>query len=157
MSSGKVVKLQVEQLPDLVIHKIKTSKSEVAIHYSKFTEANKEEKYTLTSPDLPRVEFERTLESLVPHALEVCELKDAIPHESIAVSSISISDTGFSVGLTRTLDSGKVMQLQMPHTITEDLTVEFHNQLERMAKEAIRFINGERAQLSLLNQEQQSA
>lgn len=148
-----VVKLQVEQLPDLVIDKIKVSKSETTIHYRKWTATGKEETYILKSPDLPRVEFDQTLRSLIPHALEVCELQGAIPEEVLEVFSISISENGFSVGLTRTLDSGKTMNLQMPMTIVEDLSRDFHNQLERMANEAIRFINGERAQFSLLDQE----
>lgn len=143
--------------------KIKYNKDKVEIKYK----IDKDE-YKLTSVEDPAPSFKEALQDLVDPLVDICQFEENYG-VSINIISVSISNTDGIMGATITglkelTTSYAPLVINTPHLPSADysgsnpdaplLPVEAINAIERLKIEAEKFIQGRRAQMTILDEMQ---
>jgi hypothetical protein len=98
-----------------------------------------------------RPEFYDAIAQLIPHALELCELHGLIEPSGIRVTSISMSSGKLKISMCRDLGEGTQWNFSTPAVKEEDISEKLDAALELVSEEANKYIQGQRAQLNLLD------
>jgi len=147
------------------ITKVKYKNDKVEIHYLKPSMADPDQydEYTMKCTDKPLQTFIDAFHLLVPAVLEICEFsgEDAQNYKVFGVSFAYTEDImGAVISAQKTLvDSNTPLNLNTPFKPSESYSGEgcddnclssaSRKVLESLIEEAIKYVNGDRAQLNL--------
>jgi len=152
------------------ITKIKVKKGEYFFAWEIYQKPTKNwDKYSLNCKDFPREEFKESLQKMANHVTQICEFEESAT-KKIVVSGISLSYTDKNRYLVITalkdLTNSKspliINTPARPEMSDGAVTAEFCMSkelvwdLENLVEEALRYINGDRAQQKLDFDEQKN-
>ena len=152
----------------------KNSDDKIHLQYEKPNRNGGWDEYSMKSGEEPKPSFERALDNLIPHVEEMCELpyKDHQVHPyTIRGVSFSYGGDNDTMGATITAErsltsSNSPLILNTPHKIedpyaegaddTQVMTTDCLLDLQTLMDEAEDFLDGERAQMDMFNEEEEA-
>jgi hypothetical protein len=134
------------------IHKVKHTDSQgVEIEYSKKNLHGGYDRMSLQNDEAPRPEFTKALTQLAPFVAEICEFPDEYAF-GVLVKGVTFAPKGVKLSAMKGLSVGS-MQFNTPLRAMADdgesdtaLSKECNRALALIKREAIQYIEGERAQ-----------
>lgn len=153
MSATTIEKLPSQSAAITVqIHKVKITKTGIHIEYDRIND-KKTDAIKLTSEDAPQPDFDKAFQALLEDVIDIC-LLDPDGWEQARVTGVTIKyqDDGLGAVITtqnHASDLDVPIIINTPFLAAGSISNEFENKIRAVVDEAIAFIEGKRAQLSL--------